>query len=110
MASNSTPLFIFDNPLHAVFLIGFGVVFGGIASLARFAAKHPDKIIRACRYSPWVVVFKGRAMTEEEAHHFLPPFFWRIYGGLALVFQGVGGLIVVLGLIGLITSLARKLI
>ena len=110
MASNSTPLFIFENPLHAVFLIGFGVVFGGIASMARFAAKHQDKITQANRYNPWFVLFRGRAMTEEEANHFLPPFFWRIYGGLALVGQGVGGLVVVLGLIGLITSLARKLI
>jgi hypothetical protein len=109
MASNSTPLFIFENPLHAAFIVGFGVIFGGIATAIRFASRNSEKITDYSRYNPWFVLFKGREMTKEESNQHLPPFFWRLYGGFGRVGQVIGGLIVLLGLAGLITSLAKKL-
>jgi len=81
------PLHIFDEPLHAAILIGFGAVFGSIATLITFVA---------------------RAMTKEEGEEFLPPPFWTIYGGFGRLGQLIGTLIALLGFAGLITSLAKK--
>jgi hypothetical protein len=109
MAAESMPLHIFDEPLHAAILIGFGAVFGSIATLITFVASHKETVTSWNRYNPWFVLFKGRAMTKEEGDAFLPAPFWTLYGGFGRLGQFVGALIVLLGIAGLITSLAKKL-
>ena len=109
MSGHSIPLYIFDEPLHAAFVIGFGTVFGTFATSIVYTAKNHKSVSSRLRFDPVFFLIKRRQRTDEELEAALPAFFWPLYGGVGRLFQLVGFLIVLLGLIGLVTSLAKKL-
>lgn len=98
-----------NNPLRAVLLIGFGVVYWSIATGARTAAQNKDKIVEISRHNPWFVLFPKRPMTEEEATRRLPPIFWSVYGGMGLGGQIIGLCFMVGSSVTLTISLLRRL-
>jgi hypothetical protein len=109
MAGQSMPLYIFDEPLHAAIIIGFGAAFTSFATLVVYVAKHNERLSGWFRFDPMFFLIKRRLRTNEELKTAVPAFFWPIYGRIGRLFQVVGILVVLLGLIGLATSLTKKL-
>lgn len=109
MAGNGVQLDPLINPLHAVLIIGFGVIYWSIATGVRTAAQNMDKIVEMSRHNPWFILFHKRSMTEDEAARRLPPIFWTVYGAMGLGGQVIGHCIMSGGSVALIILLLRKL-
>ena len=103
------PLFPFENPWHALVLVGLGGLFWMFGTVARSIPKNKDMIRETIRYTPWFMLWHGRQMTKEEANGRLPPLFFHVYGVLGFLAQWVGLAVLTAGLLGLVTSITMKL-
>ena len=109
MSEGSMPLYPFDEPLHAVFFIGFGTVFFGISTAIVYISNNQSLASKLARYDRLFVLINGRPRTSKELSNAIPPFFWSIYRGFGRLGQFVGALVILLGIVGLITALVKKL-
>jgi hypothetical protein len=109
-------LHIFQEPLHAVIVIVFGVVFFGIATCFLLLAQQrhevdPSQLGRTLRYDPFILLrrhFEGT--SAEEAFRRTQAEGRILFAAVSRGFQLTGALIAVLGLVGLITSIAKNLV
>jgi hypothetical protein len=90
--SHGTPIHPFENPMHSVLIIGFGILYFLVATGIKFAASHKDQL----------------PIPVEKVNR-LPPIFWSAYGGFGRVGQWIGLAVAGMGFLGLIVSISKKL-
>lgn len=112
MAANatSTPIYPFENPGHALILIGVGLFFWTIGTTIRAVALHPKVVRELTRHDPWYFLFKGRPNTTDEQEAMLPDGFFSLYGIFGFGAVVIGYMVGAWGLLGLCVSLAKKLL
>ena len=108
-SQNATPLYPFENPVHALVPLGMGLIFWMIGTAAREVAKQPDRMREINRHNPWTILFKGRPNTVAEERSQLPNWFFRTYGLAGLMAVWIGYALGAFGASGLVVSLAKKL-
>jgi hypothetical protein len=105
---DGTPLNVFQNPMHAVWLVGFGVVFFLIATGIRLAATYKDKLFGASTENPSQSQRKGRLLTAAEFDKAMSPALLSFMRGFGRLGQLIGIALVSAGLLGLVASSADK--
>ena len=91
--ATSTPMHPFENPAHALWLVGFGLGFWWIGKLVSLAA-----------------VSKGSSLSDAYPGILvLSPMFWRIYGATGKIGQWMGLTVTCLGAVGLVVSTSKLL-
>ena len=114
MASKGMPLYIYDEPLHAVILMAFGACFFGIASAFVYVAKNrgiiPDDPPNDVRFHLFRVLFLNWARTVSKTMQRGPvkAYFWPMHTGFGRIFQLIGAFIFLNGTVGLVVSIAKK--
>jgi hypothetical protein len=106
--SHGTPIYPFENPMHAVALIGFGVVVFLFATGIRLVVTHKDKLFGVSIENPSQSQRKGGLFTPVEMNRALSPIFWSVYGGAGRVGQWIGLAVASGGLFALIGSISKK--
>jgi hypothetical protein len=106
---SSTPFYPFEQPGHAVLLLVLGLVVWTIGTAARACTANPKQFREIQRPNPWTLLFKGRPATDQEVRSQLPDWFFLIYRAFWKVAQYLGVIIGMLGLVGLVVSLAKIL-
>ena len=107
---SSTPLYPFEQPGHALVLIGIGWACWTLGTAIRSIVKNPESIREINRHNPWTLLFKGRPNTLVEEKRVLSDQFLIIYGFFGFITVLVGYLFLATGIAGLVISLTKKLL
>ncbi len=86
--ATGTPSYPFENPVHALWLTGFGLVYWWLGRKIGHAAETKGSGI----FDPY-----GRAL-------FLSPLFWKVYGAAGKFGQWIGLTIAGFGAVGFVFS------
>lgn len=103
------PMLPFENPLHALGLMGMGVAFWTIGTAIREIGKQPEQMREYNRHNPWTMLFKGRPNSKREEKEALPDAFFNAYRAFGSFAAWLGYLLLALGFTSLLVLLSKKL-
>lgn len=100
--TQATPkTFLFDSPLEAGSVVGFGVLFWSVATAIHSIASNKPWLTEMIRHSPRFVLLHGRPMTDAEIRLWMPDALLLIARGFGRLCQALGIMLALAGLIGL---------